>query len=309
MSSYLDPGIYADIPARDYHADILTPVPSLSRSAIRTACDFSAHHLFASHPRLGGGGLDDDEESTAMLAGEAAHRWFLQGDNAVSILPFADYKTNAAKAAREAARAAGRIPLLAERAEDVRGMVAALEQFREQTGAFTDGKAEQTLIWQEGETWCRARVDWLPNDPAAPLWDLKSTGGAASSLTWRNIAFKNGADIQENWYLRGCCALRDELPSEMLFCVVEAKPPHGIRVFRMDSAGREIGKARVDYGLALWRRCMADGHWPSYPVEVEDIDPPWTLRSVWEPLTASGGALSGGSATARMISETGNWGG
>src|ERR1700761_6597312 len=103
-----EPGIY-EMPAFDYHLDPC-PKPSLSRSVLRLAVRRSEQHAYVAHPKLGGlAELDDSGEEIADY-GSAAHQAFLQGKTSIRRLAFADWRTNAAKAARQEAYDAGEIP-------------------------------------------------------------------------------------------------------------------------------------------------------------------------------------------------------
>jgi hypothetical protein len=134
----------------------------------------------------------------------------------------------------EVANTHGRIPLKSKQYDAAMHVVEALENFRNKTSLFTNGKPEQTVIWDEGDHWARCRVDWLPDNPAAPLLDLKTTGGLATVAGWGRTCFQFGADIQASMYARGVEFVRGEPPDGMFFCVVETDPPYAIRVFGLD---------------------------------------------------------------------------
>jgi hypothetical protein len=295
-----EPGIYT-MPDHEYHADP-APVPSLSRSIARKIIEASPAHAYAEHPRLGGsvaeGPSSGDED---MDVGTAAHALFLEGSDRVEHIPFDSYRTKDAKEMRDAALAAGRIPLKTRAYDSTRRVVEALENFRARTGLFTHGKPEQTLVWQEDDHWARARVDWLHDDPAGPLLDLKTTGGLATPERWGRQCFEFGADLQAAMYPRGASYLRDgEVPDGMLFVVVETSAPFAIRVFALDPVAVDVGEAKAAAARAIWVQCMAatraaldagrptEQAWPSYPRETEWIlPPPWIVRQ-WESAKAGG---------------------
>ena len=308
----LGEGIH-DIPDRDY-LDDPAPEPSLNNSIAKVLVECSPRHAYAVHPRLGGVAGEDDDATEEMDAGKAAHAMFLRGEDAIEVIPFPSYQTKEAKRLRDEARAAGKIPLKLAKYESVVRIVNALEVFRQRTGAFTRGKPEQTLIWRESEGfWCRAKVDWLPDDPGAPLWDLKSTGGRATPRSWGRIAFDTGADMQAVHYARGAEIVRGEPPAGMCFVVVEQKPPHGIRVFRMTEAAREIGEAKCAEARERWFESVRTGRWSQYPDEIVDIEPPAWERMAWEYRTATGRGLrqvnERREADTAMLLQAGHFGG
>jgi hypothetical protein len=304
------PGIYT-MPELDYHADPVAAAPSLSRSIAQVIIEASPAHAYAQHPRLGGkaptGPASGDDD---MDVGTAAHALFLEGQNKIERVPFTAYRSNEAKAARDAILAAGRIPLKPPQYDAAMRVVEALENFRNRTGLFTKGKPEQTLIWNEGDHWGRCRVDWLPDDPAAPLLDLKTTGGLATPSAWGRTCWQFGADLQASMYPRACEFVRGESPGGMLFVVVENSPPYAIRVFALDPVAVEVGHAKAAAARAVWVQCLAAKRWPSYPLEPEWIlPPPWIVRQ-WEEtrIGGIGRAVEDTGFILRMI-EQGNWGG
>lgn len=281
-------GIHA-IGDHDYLNDPCSE-PSLSNSVAKILVDQSPAHAYYAHPRLGGR-PDEDASTEAMEIGTAAHALFLRGEDAVAVIDYPTYQTKASREERDAAKAAGRIPLKRARYDRMRRVVDKLEAFRARTGAFTGGLAERTLVWREGDCWSRAKVDYLPDQPRAPLWDLKITGLAATEQEWGRAAFNRGYELQEAFYCRGAEMTRGQSPEGMCFCVAEIEPPYGIAVFRLAGAAREIGDAKAGYAIGLWEQCMRSGDWPGYSPEPVWIEPPVWLRSAWEYRTATGRGL------------------
>lgn len=283
-----EPGVY-EMTHQRYLADPVI-VPSLNNSVAKVLVEQSPAHAWAAHPRFNPLANDDDA-SEEQDVGTAAHSIFLKGENTVELVDVDSWRTKAAKEARAEIEGRGHIALKKERYYAVHLMVSALQRFRDETGAFTEGRPEQTMVWQEGTTWCRAKVDWLPNEPSAALWDLKTSTGPATLRKWTRQAFDLGADMQSSFYCRGSEAIFGEPPEGMNFCVIESKPPYGLAVFGFSPQAIEIGDAKVAYALRLWNWCTTDNKWPSYPVERQWVEPPvWHLRE-WEHLTATGEAL------------------
>jgi hypothetical protein len=281
------PGIYS-LSASEYHADPVS-TPSLSRSIALLLCDLSPQHAFVAHPRLLGTGLDDDDEADQVRdaredrdAGSAAHAIFLRGESIIDRIPFDTYNTKAAKELRDASLAAGRIPLKQSKYDDVMRLVDVLENMRATTGLFTKGKAEQTLVWQVGQTWCRAMVDWLPDDPSEPLLDLKTTGGRARSSIFARGAFDKGFDLQAVMYCEGAAELREGVIAPMQFVVAETKPPFGVRRFELSPDAIQVGAQRLSYARGIWEQCSEANDWPSYPFDPEWVDAPIYVQREWD---------------------------
>ncbi len=281
IGAITEQGIYT-IPERLYHADPVA-VPSLSRSIARLLIDASPAHAYAAHPRLGAGVSDTASDSDeAMDIGTAVHALFLEGRDRIARITHDSYRSNDAKAARDAAIKAGKIPLKAKAYDAAMRVVERLERFRATTGLFTEGRPEQTVVWQDTDHWARCRIDWLPDDPAAHILDLKTTGALATIDGWTRNCFAFGADLQAAMYPRGVEHVRGEPPGGMLFVVVETDPPYALRTFELDPIALRIGHSKATAARAIWTACMQTDRWPEYPETIERILPPaWVVRQ-WE---------------------------
>ena len=270
----LDVGIY-DMPAATYHADPCE-APSLSASIATRICLASPLHAFHAHPRLNPAAVD--EESDAFDLGTAAHALLLQHNRDVVIIQADNWRTKDAREARDHARAAGQIPLLARVWADVLEMATtAREQLDAHTdgGAamFLDGQAEQTLIWREDDLWCRARLDWLR--PGA-IDDYKSTSASANPDTWSRTLFSHGFDLQAAWYLRGLRALTG-IDAIFRFAVQETSPPYALSVVGLGPDALLLAEKKCLYALEVWRAGLATGDWPGYPTRTA-----WATLPAWE---------------------------
>jgi exodeoxyribonuclease VIII len=170
------------------------------------------------------------------------------------------------------------------------------------------------LAWlDEGGCWCRAKVDWLPHEPSAWLWDLKTVSSHATLRKWVRAAYDQQADLQAVFHCRGSEFLHGEPPAGLNFCVIENKPPHGIAVFSLGPMAVEIGEAKARHAIRTWAQCLETNSWPSYPIEQQWVEPPaWVLRE-WQHLTPSGASpktrLTQSDNLADRIVEQGSWGG
>lgn len=264
------------LPASAYHADETGDTPSLSASIAHVLLTASARHAWTAHPRLNPSPPDREEKAHYDI-GTACHALLLEGQAAVEVHPFDNWKTKASQEARDVARAHGRIPMLQKDWAAVEAMVGAV---RDQLAArdirpelFDAGKAEQTLVWQEAGVTCRARLDWLRDDHTA-IDDLK-TARSAHPDKWTRSMFDHGYDVQAVMYRRGVKALTGVEP-EFRFVVVEKEPPFALSVISPGPDVLELAERKVDHALALWARCLATDRWPAYPDRVCYAElPPW----------------------------------
>lgn len=269
-----------DIEAAVYHDDEIADRPTLSKSIIQILLNASPAHARHAHPKLNPN-YERAVEAKFDL-GTCVHQVFLEGIDAVAVIPFDDWRTNAAKEAREDARAAGRIPLLGKDYERVEEMLVALraQLAIRPDGLFADGKPEQTIVWEDRGVVCKARLDWLRDDLAA-IDDLKSTGVSANPEQWcRKTMWSVGADVQAAFYMRGVEAVTGRRP-EFRFCVVETQPPYAVSVVAMGPAVLELAGKKIDWALDLWRKCLERDEWPAYPAQVAYAELPAWEESRW----------------------------
>ena len=260
-----------DIPAARYHADPC-PAPSLSSSIAKILIDQSPLHAWFAHPRLNPAFEPEDESKFDF--GSAMHAALLGGAN-VAVIDAPDYRTNRAKELRDAAIERGAIPILLHQWERVRAACDSVHRelgHHEAADALSSGSPEVTLIWREGPSWCRARLDWLP-DRGTVYYDLKTTTDA-NPEAWKRRLFDLGADVQAAFYRRGIRAvLKIEQPT-FRFVVVEAKEPFAVSVVQLSPSALDLAERKVADAIRIWQACEAAGKWPGYPPLVHHVDAP-----------------------------------
>ena len=274
----LETGLY-DLPEEDYHADPCVQ-PSASRSFIKTLLNQSPRHAWQTHPRLNPAVIE--EHKRAYDLGSAMHKLVLGSDAELAIIDAKDFRTKAAREAKEAAYAEGKIPVLVHESIEREAMknacFAQLRNHPDAKEAFTLGKPEQTIIWQHGEIYCRAMIDYLP-DGGNVVYDYKTTGQSAHADEFIKSIYNMGYDLQAAFYsmgLREVCGMENV---HFRFIVQETKPPYALNVIELAPAALELATARVKHGLDQFEWCMAKNCWPGYPGEVSYVDAPiWYER-------------------------------
>lgn len=278
----MTPGIH-DLPLAAYLADPC-PEPSLSAGCAAALIDRSPRHAWSGHPRLGNRA---GEDSGAADVGTVMHQLLLEdSEDGIVVVDAEDWRTKAAREAREEARAAGRTPVLAhvmdlarEAAEAVRNQI---RHHRQASDFLRDGAPERTVLWQEGgTTWCRARPDWLPHDAAGPVYDLKTTTGSAAPSAWIPRIFREGHDIKAAHYLRGLEVVRGVRPAAFRFVIAEQNPPFAVSVVELDAAAAEWAERRWRRALALWENCLLNDDWPAYAPYVHVAELPGWADLKW----------------------------
>lgn len=275
-------GLHDDIPADQYHADAVAAVPTLSASIANILVTRSPAHARAAHPKLNPDHVRDHDDKFDL--GTAAHALLLQGANVIHEVDADDWRTKQAKEEREAARAAGRLPLLVRQAESVRQMVEAawtqLAVHAADPPLFIQGKPEQTIVWEDEQgVVCRARIDWLHDDHSA-IDDYKTTSASADPARWERTMYGIGADVQVAFYLRGMERLFGVRPA-WRYAVQETTPPYALSVVDLAPSALALAIAKVEKAVTVWARCLESGDWPGYGSRVASIEVPTYEELRW----------------------------
>lgn len=269
-----EPGVY-DLPVSAYHGD---PVKggSLSSSGARKLLPPSCPAKFRRW-------LDEGRApSREFDIGHAAHHLVLGAGPELVVVDADDWRTKAAKAERDEARAVGAVPLLPHEYDQVDAMAQALRR-HPVASALLDparGKAEQTLIWFDFEfsVWRRALLDFLPNPKAGRrmlVADYKTTASGAPGDVPRAM-HSYGYHQQMDWYLAGVKALGlhgDRDPAAVLI-FQEKTAPYLISIFQPDQSALDIAHTRNRKAIDLYRECTETGVWPGYGDDVMPLSLP-----------------------------------
>ncbi len=288
-------GIHPKRPMSEYLA-----LPAASASLIRTLLDrcpaaawFDSYLNPAYQPST----------SAAMNAGTIAHSILLEGSpNGVAVFDPAAFTgprggvpkgwtNDAIRAARDAAIAAGKIPVFAADMEQIMAMVEAAEAFIEGLrdtepaiwAAFQPdgGDSELTMVWQEGDTLCKMRPDRISRDRRL-IVDYKSTARSVEPSSWGRTQFAGmGYYISAAWYRRGVRALCGADP-EYVFLAQETEPPYLCSLVGTDPHAFALGGDKVEVGLSRWAACVAANRFPAYPSRVCYPDLPAWMDADWE---------------------------
>lgn len=282
-----------DTSAADYHADTgHSGRIYLSNSIAKILLNQSPKHAWIAHPRLNPNWQPSDDSKFSI--GTAAHALLLEGTNArIAVIDADDWRTKAAKDARDEAFKNRLTPILRKHNSAVICMVEAAKSFIRQTeiaGIFERGKPEITMRWQEGELWFKSRPDFFTDDGLIML-DYKTTEDASPENFSRQIS-RMGYDFQAEFYKRGAAANGYENVT-FLILAQETKYPHACSLHAIHPALQEYARLRVERAVAIWRDCMSHDHWPAYPTQTCVATPTnWQLAEI-----------------ERMINETGDYDG
>jgi hypothetical protein len=265
MIANLTPGLH-NLSSDIYHADPC-PAPSLSSSIANVLLTQSPAHAWLAHPRLNP--RFEREVDSRFDLGSTAHAMLLERDESkVVIVEADDWRTKAAKEARDGAHAEGKYAILARHYAAVQQMVSAAHSYIQTTelrGILDTGTPELSLVWQDGDVWCRARPDMLSSDRRVCL-DYKTTESANPNDFGRQIGRMN-YDLQAEFYLRGL------FQATFVFLVQEISPPYACSLVSLSNAYRAIGEAKAERAVVMWKECLVANRWPAYPAQICYTEP------------------------------------
>lgn len=270
----------------DYHADKLPEplgaTPSLSNSLAKVLLDKSPAHAYSAHPRLGGAGR---EWPASMLAtfdrGKLAHKLLLGKGAEIVVVDAEDWKTKAAREARDQARAEGKIPALRAPYEEAVKAAPIIRDKLAAMGVVLDGESEVQVAWHErwaDPVLCRGMLDHLRVEGRrATIYDLKTTRDAKPAAV-SNSVVRYGYDTQRAAYSHAIEYLLGIEPSKIdfVFIFAEVAPPYAVLVGRLDATLHARGEERWSQAVDVWADCLRTGVWPEYAREIVEIEaPPW----------------------------------
>jgi len=271
----MTPGIYT-LTAEQYHADP-APTASLSSSVASILLDQSPLHAWLAHPRLNHSYVREDANSRFDL-GSAAHMMLLERrEDKIVRVQADDWRTKAAKEARDAAQANGQYAVLERQFADIVAMCAAAQDYMLTTelgDLLATGDPERTLLWQEGNLWYRARPDMMSKDRRIIL-DYKSTASAAPDFIAKQLD-RMGYDLQSEFYTRGLAAVTGREDTVLVFLFQEITPPYACSLIALSNAYRAVGQAKVARAMEIWHTCVKTNNWPGYTNQILYCEPrPW----------------------------------
>ncbi len=271
-------GIF-DIPMAEYLA-----LPALSSGVAHTLLSESPLHArFAQQTERAG--------SSEADIGTFAHAMLLEGGmDTLVVIDADDWRTKAAKEAREIARAEGKLPILRGKVEAVERMVDAAHAYLTDSAladVFKTGKAERTIVWQEGEVWCKARPDWLSD---TVLLHYKTTQASVAPRAFTRLATGAGYDLAMMFYVRGLNAVMPDNQVEHVLLAQEQSSPYACKLFDLSSAKCDIADRRVEQAIQTWGKCLAANVWPTYDGTIHTMDVTnWELAAAEEELLVGDG--------------------
>lgn len=278
----LEPGVYAEMPDRVYHAD---PVPgrSLSSTGARALLGPKGTPARFRHD------LDNPRPARAAFdIGHAAHMLALGIGPELVVVKADNWRTKVAQDAKAAAHARGAVPLLPAAMAEVQAMADELRKHPD-AAALLDprqGDPERSMFWRDPITgvWLRARVDFIRRTSRRIIGvDYKSTTAADDESIGKALAEYRYYQ-QAAWYIDAMIALGLGGPETgFVFIFQEKSAPYLVNVVEIDHTALAIGRMRNRVAITLYAQCRLTGSWPGYATGVSTVSlPPWEEKKYSE---------------------------
>jgi hypothetical protein len=261
-----EPGVYAGLPLETYHSDCCDG-PSISSSGLREiAPPHGCPMKYWDNSYLNPDRAEREQKEHFSL-GHAVHTLLLGEDGFAEkyiVRPkvWSDWRTNAAKAWRDAQIKRGKIVLMPEHYEQIEGMANRVvndRTFRD----HLDGPVERSIIYQDRRTgvWVKSRPDCLPSDTVAA--DLKTTSDASDQACLRAIT-KFGYHQQMGLVSSAIEAVLGIKTTAHVLLFIETTRPYAYNIKPVDNQYIWYGQRQNRAALDIFAEAMRTKYWPTY---------------------------------------------
>lgn len=260
-------GLIYGMPANQYHA-----ADALGSTNIKALADPDISMLEVRQM------LAHNEHKAVYDMGTLGHGLILEGsyDDLICRIDADSYRTKDAREERDAAYAAGLIPV---NDSEVETMLEPLHKIQDAVmnhsiagPLLTGHEPEVSAFWQEQGVNLKGRFDAYHADRGA-IVDLKILSSARPSEVQKAIS-DFGYYIQAKTYRNGAHRLTGFMP-DFIFVVAQKTEPYTVSVHRLRPEALEAAQRRIDFALARYRRAQESGTWPGYEQIYSQGLTPW----------------------------------
>lgn len=216
--------------------------------------------------------------------GSIVHAMILGAGKRLVVLDVDSFRTKAAKAARDQARAEGAIPIKAKDEEIVSAMARRLKRNIEALGFVFDGESEIGVRWFErsadrDEIECWGALDHY-RPQRAEILDLKIVRSAHPDACRKHL-LTFGGDIQAAAYTRAVEQIEPRLQGRVRFVFLFCELYTGaVTPVELSADFQRLGSLRWQRAVNTWARCLRTDEWPGYAREPVRLSPPtWAIEN------------------------------
>ena len=256
----------------------------LSYSIAKILLDKTPLHAWSAHRLLGGQKKADTQATIDGRIYEAL--MFGKEADVIRIVKAANFKTDAAKAARDEILGMGLIPVLQadypEYAEAAMAMATNMNKdhwitFEEPSHPPEQQKidldmfgywvgTQVTLVWTKDGVECKGVLDRLSLfRDSYIIDDVKCMDDASPHAFGRSVT-EYGYDIQHAAYIEAVETLWPHLAGrgDFRFLTFEKKAPFAAVPYHLDGSLQSLGEEKWARAKRIWAPCLATNTWPSY---------------------------------------------
>lgn len=247
--------IVYDMPAEDYFAN-----PAFGSTSIRHLSDPEISLQEVKYL------LGHDEHKPAYDVGTLAHALILEGslDHLVERIPYDNYRTKAAREAREEAYNADMIPVNQSEEADMLGSIEAMRDavFAHPIAAelLTGHDPEVSIFWEQSGVPMKARIDALHEREGIAV-DLKTVRSARPNDFRKQIS-DLGYYIQAKHYLNGLKQVTGK-DYEWYFVAAGKTDPYVVSVHRIADVALDEAQTRIEHAIDRYKQALEHG-WAGY---------------------------------------------
>lgn len=242
---------------------IAAEVPHLSPSIAKILLSRSPLHAWDAH-RLGGN--HKAPPTDAMTGGRLYDRLLFGVGPDIVRVDAPDWRTKAAKDARDAAEAEDSIPVLAGKLAECQAVVNAWQdQFADRDIEFT-GISQRLLQWRDEGTPCKGYADHvIVGRDGITIYDLKTCQDASPDACTRAMIDK-GSDIQHAAYVEGAQMMFPTHAGRvrMFFLYCEVNRPYAVNVVEPSGQMMQLGFLKWRKAVRVWGECLRTGYYPGF---------------------------------------------
>lgn len=260
-------GVY-DLPMAEYRGQ---PADAMSMASSDAAIlnESTPAHLKAAW-------ADDSDDSKESDLGTLIHTLILEPhrrESAIAIIDAPDWRTKDAKEVRDAAREAGKTPVLTKHLAQVEGAVAAVRANPVAAKLLEKGEAERSWFAKDKATglYLKARPDFFTADRV--ILDIKSVASASPEFLQRRV-YDGGWFMQAPWYCDVVERVDGRPANGYAWIIVEQKPPHSVVIRTPDHNALAHGHRLNQQAFATFAHCVQTGQWPSWSANIEEMTLP-----------------------------------
>jgi len=212
------------------------------------------------------------EETPAMIFGNAFHSLLLEGDNAFvkrfAVAPEMDKRTKQGKEEWLLfSEANASKTIIAKESYDAMGEMAnAISRHPFASKVLCEGRSEMSVFWQDTGLYCKCRPDRIPDGDHGVIVDVKTTTSARRN-DFTNTVVRYGYYRQAAFYIDGFNAVTNSTIDAFIFVAVEKEPPYMVGCFALSDIDIDVGRVRYRELIEKEKEFREKDFWPHYENE------------------------------------------